>query len=85
MLPFKHSKSPITRLGYSPDGKTLAAACEDDEDFTFCDTDTMSVNMWNPSLEGGILSFSFSPDGKIFAASALFGSVAAYSWPDLNL
>ncbi len=84
MLTFKHFKYPISRLGFSPDRGTLVAACSEDPHLALCDTANQSVTTFDSSLEAGILSFAFSPNGKILAVGGLFGNHAIYSWPDLN-
>ncbi len=84
MLTFKHLKYPIARLGFSPDGGTLVAACNEDAHLALCDTANQSVTTCDSFLEAGILSFAFSPNGKILAVSGLSGSHAVYSWPDLK-
>jgi WD40 repeat protein len=79
------SGGPFSRIVWSPDGKLLAALHGDSPVITIWNVEADKViGPLDERLEGGIMDFAFSPDGRQFVAAASTQTVAwdARDWFD---
>ena len=76
---FKH-ENRVRSIVFTPDSKSLLAACNDDDDIGMYDLPTLKLKRTFSAGKGLLRGFHLSSDGRVLASTRWFQSEPSYTW-----